>query len=145
MKEQLLERLEDFFRYNGIFETGTPASEAQILEAEQQLGTVFHLDYRDFIKHFGGAYVGLEIWAFEKNRAETVISLTLDFRSDYPVIEGLGNTKDYYVFSTDGSGDYIFSRPDGVVFTCYHDTGEVVELAPSLGKLIEQHLPDIDV
>ena len=57
MKKELIERLRRFLTAHDMI--GTPASDGQVLCAEQELGVKFSSDYIDFIKNFGTAYAGM--------------------------------------------------------------------------------------
>jgi len=61
MKEQLKDKI------NGFLKTpfdkraslkGEPATDEQIVNAQKELGTILHHEYIDFVKEFGGAYLG---------------------------------------------------------------------------------------
>ena len=54
MKKDLIERLRRFLTAHDMI--GTPASDEQVLCAEQELGVKFSSDYIDFIKNFGASY-----------------------------------------------------------------------------------------
>ncbi|EJW18756.1 SMI1/KNR4 family protein [Paenibacillus alvei] len=143
MKDALMERLKIFLHQEDN-ETlvGIPASQEEIVSAEQRLNVNFHEDYVHFIKTFGGAYAGLTIHAFSNGSSlgnETVVDLTLGFREQFkghPFAEVLRTS---YVISIDGSGDPIFMNQTGEVFIGYHDTGEIKLLANSFEEMIEEN------
>ncbi|RKN86246.1 SMI1/KNR4 family protein [Paenibacillus ginsengarvi] len=143
MNEALLERLKAFLhREDHKTLVGTPASQEEIVTAQQRLNVIFHEDYLRFIRTFGGAYAGLAIHAFSNGSSlgkETVVELTLEFREQFnePPFEEVLRTG--YVISMDGSGDPIIINPAGQVVICYHDTGEIKPLADSFEELIEDH------
>ncbi|WP_338043905.1 SMI1/KNR4 family protein [Paenibacillus lutrae] len=65
--------------------------------------------------------------------------MTLGFREqfkDHPFAEVLQTS---YVISMDGSGDPIIINQSGMVFICYHDTGEIKLIADSFEVLIEEN------
>ncbi|EPY05816.1 cell wall assembly/cell proliferation coordinating protein, KNR4-like protein [Paenibacillus alvei TS-15] len=143
MKDALMERLKVFLhREDNRTLAGTPASQEEIVKAEQWLNVNFHEDYVHFIKTFGGAYAGLAIHALSNGSSlgnETVIDLTLGFREqfkEHPFAEVLRTS---YVISIDGSGDPIFMNQIGEVFIGYHDTGEIKLLANSFEEMIEEN------
>jgi len=143
MKEALIERLKIFLlREDNSTLVGTPAREEEIAKAEQQLKVNFHEDYLQFIKMFGGAYAGLAIHAFSNGSIigkETIVDLTLEFREqfkEHPFAEVLRTS---YIISMDGSGDPILINKAGKVFVCYHNTGEIKQIANSFEKLIEDN------
>lgn len=58
---------------------GTPASQEEIVAAQQQPHVQFHADYVTFIEIFGGAYAGIAVHAFSNGSSignETVVDLT---------------------------------------------------------------------
>lgn len=143
MKDALIERLKIFFhREDNRTLVGIPASQEEIVEAQQRLNVNFHEDYLHFIKTFGGAYAGLAVHAFSNGSSlgnETVVDLTLEFReqfNEFPFAEILRTS---YVISMDGSGDPIIINQAGKVFICYHDTGEFKLLADSFEEMIEEN------
>ncbi|MCM3041247.1 SMI1/KNR4 family protein [Paenibacillus motobuensis] len=143
MKDALMERLKTFLhREDNSTLIGSPASQEEIIKAQQMLNVNFHEDYVHFIKTFGGAYAGLAIHAFSNGSSlgnETVVDLTLEFREqfkEFPFAEVLRTS---YVISMDGSGDPIIINQAGKAFICYHDTGEIKLLADSFEEMIEEN------
>lgn len=137
MKQKLLKRLSTFLKENEML--GTPATDERIEQAEKELGIKFSADYIEFIKLFGGAYAGLDIYAFDNAESmgnETVISLTKDLRKSHPEVS---NT---YVISDDGSGNPIMINSKGEVLIYYHDDEESEVLASSLEKYIEENFEE---
>ncbi len=91
---------------------------------------------------FGGAYAGLAIHAFSNGSSignETVVDLTLDFRQQYKDWLAPTILDTSYVISMDGGGNPIFIDSLGKVFICYHDSGEIKQLANSFELLIEEN------
>jgi hypothetical protein len=136
MNTKLIKKLKKFLlnEENSEF-VGKPATDEQIIEAENKLGVTFSDDYIAFIKLFGGAYAGIDIHAFENAESigkESVIDLTLDVRTSHPEVQNA------YVISDDGSGNPIMINPNGEVLIYYHDCGETEILSSSLGKYIEE-------
>ena len=72
MKKELIERLRRFLSAHDMM--GTPASDEQVVCAEQELGVKFNPDYIDFVKNFGKAYAGMMINALDGN--ENVVDET---------------------------------------------------------------------
>ncbi|MFD0717635.1 SMI1/KNR4 family protein [Paenibacillus sp. GCM10027626] len=142
MNDALIERLKAFLhRENNSSLVGSPASQEEIVHAQQQLNVSFHDDYVHFIRTFGGAYAGLAVHAFSNGSSlgnETVVDLTLEFREqcrELPFAEVLRTS---YVISIDGSGDPIIINQAGKVLIYHHDTGETKLLADSFEALIEE-------
>lgn len=143
MKDALMERLKVFlYREDNRTLVGIPASQEEIVKAQQRLNVNFHEDYIHFIKTFGGAYAGLAIHAFSNGSSlgnETVVDLTLGFREQFKELPFAEVLRTSYVISIDGSGDPIIINQAGRVFICYHDTGEIKLLADSFEEMIEEN------
>jgi hypothetical protein len=136
MNDKLLKKLKTFLfdEENKEF-VGKSATDEQISQAESLLGVKFSDDYIEFIKLFGGAYAGLDIYAFENAPAMgggTVISKTNDLRISHPEVT---NT---YVIADDGAGNPIMINQKGEIEIYYHDSGEIEFLSASLGRYIEE-------
>lgn len=133
MKKDLIERLRRFLTAHDMI--GTPASDEQVLCAEQELGVKFSSDYIDFIKNFGAAYTGMMINALDGN--ENVVDETKSFREVHP------DVTDTYVISDDGSGNPIMINSKGEVEIYYHDSDAEIEIiASSLEQYIEDNFPE---
>lgn len=146
MKDALMERLKIFLhREDNRTLVGIPASQEEIDKAQQRLNVNFHEDYVHFIKTFGGAYAGLAIHAFTNGSSlgnETVVDLTLGFREQFKELPFDEVLRTSYVISMDGSGDPIFLNQAGMVYICYHDTGEIKLLANSFEEMIEENFDE---
>lgn len=132
MKKELIERLRKFLTAKDMI--GTPATDKQIAEAEQELSVKFSPDYIDFIKNFGRAWAGIEIFAFEGN--ETVIGYTQSLREVHAEVS------DSYVIADDGAGNPLMINPKGEVVIFDHDNGESETLASSLEAYIEENFEE---
>lgn len=143
MKDALMERLKIFLhREDNRTLVGIPASQEEIVKAQQRLNVNFHEDYVHFIKTFWGAYAGLAIHAFSNGSSlgnETVVDLTLGFREQFKELPFAEVLRTSYVISMDGSGDPIIINQAGRVSICYHDTGEIKLLANSFEEMIEEN------
>ena len=128
MKKELIERLRRFLSAHDMM--GTPASDEQVVCAEQELGVKFSPDYIDFVKNFGKAYAGMMINALDGN--ENVVDETKSFREVHP------DVTDTYVISDDGSGNPIMINSKGEVEIYYHDSDAEIEIiASSLEQYID--------
>jgi hypothetical protein len=128
MKKELIERLRRFLTAHDMI--GTPASDEQVLCAEQELGVKFSSDYIDFIKNFG-----MMINALDGN--ENVVDETKSLREVHPEVA------DTYVISDDGSGNPIMINSKGEVEIYYHDSdAEIETIASSLEQYIEDNFPE---
>ena len=133
MKKELIERLRRFLSAHDMM--GTPASDEQVVCAEQELGVKFSPDYIDFVKNFGKAYAGMMINALDGN--ENVVDETKSFKEVHP------DVTDTYVISDDGSGNPIMINSKGEVEIYYHDSDAEIEIiAPSLEQYIEDNFPE---
>lgn len=147
MKEMLMERLKTFLlREDNSTLLGSPASEEEIEAAQQELGIRFHEDYVQFIRTFGGAYIGLPVYAFSNGSSignRTIVDMTLYFREELkeqpPFAELLPTS---YVVSMDGLGDPIIIDQAGKVFLCFPHSGEIKLLAESFEALIEENFQE---
>lgn len=143
MNDALMKRLKAFLlREDNITLLGSPATEDEIANAQQRLNVDFHDDYLQFIHTFGGAYVGLAVYAFSNGSSlgkETVVDLTLRFREQFQSSDFAETLQTSYVISMDGSGDPIFIDQAGQVFMYDHLTGEIKLIAASFESLIENN------
>lgn len=132
MKQKLIERLNAFLKKHKML--GTPATDEQIEQAEKELNVKFSSDYIDFIKNFGRAWAGIEIFAFEDN--ETVVGYTQSLREVHT------ETSESYAIADDGAGNPIMINPNGEVLIFYHDNGESEIVASSLEVFIEENFEE---
>ena len=144
MDQLLLKRLKDFMNPSSEMNfEGIPATEEEISKAENELNVSFHDDYKTFIKKFGGAYVGIPIYAFTNNEMlaeDTIVDITKQFRLDYEGDARSSIINDCLVISFDGSGNPIMINPNGQILTFYHDNDEVKILSNSLPELLNKLL-----
>ena len=141
MTQDLLERIEGFLTRNELYR-GTPATEAQLHRAAEQLGVRFDDDYREFIRLFGGSYVGVPVYGFASIPDEDVVALTLDFRRSYAAADRWPIIQRSYVVAMTGSGDPVILDPAGKVRVYYHDNGSEEVIAASFAELLAQNLPE---
>ena len=141
MDKILLERLTVFFSSDmGEMFVGEGVDEKEVQSMEVALGIDFDEGYRDYIKNFGGSFVGVPVYAANNNSMlsdETVVELNRKLRLEYesdPRGEGLTKS---LVFSVTDMGDPIMVNPEGKIVTFYHDDSEVEELACSFDDYIE--------
>jgi SMI1-KNR4 cell-wall len=137
MRENLINRIRNYLRYET---ENNKATDVELENAEQELGILFDSDYKEFVKLFGGCYVGYSIYGF-KNTQDlediTIVELTNSFRKEDSVGgEGM------YVISMDGSGNPILINSIGEVIIFDHDIGQFEKIADSFEDLIEENLPD---
>lgn len=138
MNESLKNRIITFIGDDSYKEN--QASDKEIANAEQQLNVNLNSDYKEFIKEFGGCYLGYDIYAFKNERGlekKSFVDLTLDFKK-----QGVPFNEGQYVISFDGSGNPIIQDTNGKVLIFDHDIGDFEILAESLEDLIDQNLPD---
>ncbi|MEK4425950.1 SMI1/KNR4 family protein [Solibacillus sp. FSL K6-1523] len=144
INEDLIGRIESFLNkieFGGF--RGKPATNEEILNAEQVLNVKFNVEYIQFIKLFGGACAGFDIHAFNNGSSlgkETVVELTQRFRrgGEDLIPQEL---KDAYVISDDGSGNPILMNAEGKIFIFLHDSWEVELLYNSLQEMLMNYFP----
>ncbi|KOP78410.1 hypothetical protein AMS59_11095 [Lysinibacillus sp. FJAT-14745] len=144
MDANLISRIESFLNkseFKGF--KGIPATDEEILNAEQVLNVKFNKEYVQFIKLFGGACVGLSIHAFNNGSfigKSTVVELTQWFQKDGEdtIPQEL---KGAYVISNDGSGNPVLMNEDGNIFIFWHDSWEVELLHNSLQEMLLKYFP----
>jgi hypothetical protein len=139
MKTELIERINNYLNKSGSFHSQR-ADDKEIEQAEDLLNVIFDSDYKQFIKTFGGCYVGFDIYGFKNSNdleEKTVVDLTKLYKeAGWPI------TEDCYVISFDSSGNPIMMDKSGEVILFDHDDGSFVVLANSFEELIEKNLPD---
>ncbi len=144
MNTELISRVENFlFDKNNRFFLGKPSIDSIIADAEHKLNVKFDKDYIQFIKLFGGSFIGLPIYAFSNSEMlsnQTVVDLTNEFRSSYAVDDRCPIIQTSYVISVEGNGDPIMINPSGEVVIYYHDDDSTEVIANSFEKLIEDNL-----
>lgn len=144
MTQDLINRIENEMNpIPSINLRGISANDSQIIDAQNQLKIKFHDDYVIFIKNFGGAYVGLPIYAFENNEMmtnQTIVDLTMSFREDYIDDKRSKILNESYVISFDGGGNPILIDSSGQVMIIYHDNDEYKVFASSFSEFIEKIL-----
>jgi hypothetical protein len=143
MREDLLKRVAENME-NNTHLCGQPASDQEIRNAEAILSVKFSDQYIEFIKRFGGAYVGINIRAFNNGfmvGKETVIDATLRFRRDFHD-ELDSELEKMYVLSGDGCGNPFLMDQHGAIYIFYHDSGERELVYGSLEDLLEETFPE---
>lgn len=136
---EFIERVADFLDEPGN-ETykGGGASIEEIEGAQSKLGVIFDPDYINFVRAFGGSFVGVPIYGFNNSKmleSLSVVELTDRFRRD-----GWPGTEGAYVISMDMSGNPVMIDACGGVFTYDHDSGDMRSLAVSFREFIEAAL-----
>ena len=142
MKKELIKRLKLYLSDNELFR-GNPATAAQIVQAEEQLGVAFDRDYSEFLSLFGGSYVGVPIYGFNNCAMlsrETVLDLTTRFRASYEPNQRWPLLARSYVISMTGTGDPVSINPRGKIVVFHHEQGEEEVLAGSFPELLAQNL-----
>ena len=145
MNDNLLKRLEDYFsnEENSLYK-GQPATDEQISNAEEALDIKFDKDYIEFIKLYGGSFVGLPVYAFSNSKMlsdQSIVDLTKEFRDAYREDDRIPIVQSSSVISIEGNGDPIMITPSGEILIYYHDNDESEIIADSFEQLIETSLP----
>ncbi|MGQ7853702.1 SMI1/KNR4 family protein [Pedobacter sp. WC2501] len=144
MDNTLFRKIEDFLSNdeNVIFRGG-PTECDMIAIAEKELNVNFDKDYIEFLKLFGGSFVGLPIYGFKNSEMlsdQTVVDLTKEFRENYAYDNRCPEIQNSYVISVEGNGDPIMINSDGEVLIYNHDDDTLEQIAPSFERLIEDNL-----
>lgn len=136
MKKETRDKLNEIFK-DSPFLIGGSSSDSEIKSAQEVLGVSFSSDYVDFIKETGGAIVGA-FPVFGLRHAEpmddclwSVVDVTMKFRNDkWP------HSTDWYVVSTDHSGNPIGIDKNGAALSYDHDRGQIYKIADSFEDLL---------
>jgi hypothetical protein len=140
MNRNLINRISAYLSSNGEDYTQNTASDQEITDAEVALGLSFDKDYKEFIKTFGGCYVGESIYAFKNSsdlESTTMLELTEELRNNK-----IEKTEEFYVISFDGAGSPIVMNPIGNVLLVDYNTGNFDVLANNFDEFIGESLPD---
>lgn len=138
MTENTIEKLDKFFQANELLQ-GTPLTEIELTQAEQELNVIFDPDYKQFLRLFGGSMLGhLPIYGLhnaEVMENKSVVQLSQSFREDnWPGVEH------NYIFSVDQSGNPFTINSEGHVTSFDHDAGEFYVVADSFEALLLSHI-----
>lgn len=144
MNRELYNRINIFFskKENEIFK-GNPVSDEEIDEAQKELHVKFSEEYIDFLKKFGGSYVGVPIYGFNNSEMlsnQTVVDLTNEFRESYKQDNRCPIIQESYVISITGNGDPVMVVPSGEILIFYHDSDSQEIYSQSFLELIERNL-----
>lgn len=118
-----------------------PVPSLEIAAAESLLGLEFDPSYKAFVQKYGGAIVGpYPIYGLRQaepmdSELWSVDVVTLRFRK-----EGWPKTENWYVISSDHSGNPIGITQNGHVKMFDHDAGQVVEVAGSFEEYLKKCL-----
>jgi len=154
MDNDLKNKINDFLKTpfdDGGSLKGAPATDEQIKSSENKLNYKFSQDYIDFIKEFGGAYLGVNIHAFNNHSMmskDTVTETTQEFRKAYEGRSTQELIAKSLVIAIDGTGNPILISSDGKVFIVYHDSEDDVELLANrfnefIIKIIDKEINDL--
>lgn len=141
MKKETINKIKSILSKNELF-AGKPVEKNIIKDAQEKLNVKFDNCYIEFLTLFGGSFTGVSVYGFnncEMLSEETVVDLTLDFRTNYSIDNRCEIIQMSYVISMSGNGDPIFISPDNRVFIYYHDNDEISELNNSFEELLEMN------
>jgi len=131
-----IDRLDALFAEFPILRAADVPSEAEIAQAEREIGVLFSEDYREFLLRYGGGMVGpYPIYGMRPvevmgNRWH-VRELTQDYRSDdVPGVER------WVVISEDHGGNPLGMDANGAIWIHDHDFGGVSAIADSIEQYI---------
>jgi len=154
MDNDLRNKINDFLRTpfdDGSSLKGVPATDEEIKDSEQKLNYKFSDDYIEFIKEFGGAYLGVNIHAFNNHSMmskQTVTEITQEFRNSYKERSTEELINKSVVIAIDGSGNPILISSDGKVIIVYHDSEDDKEILANnfnefIIKIIDKEIDDL--
>jgi len=145
MNEELKSKINEFLKTpfdDGSSLKGLPATDKEINESEKELNYKFNNDYIEFIKEFGGTYLGVNIYAFNNHSMmpkDTVTKVTKEYRKNYENRATHKLIGESLVIAIDSSGNPIIISPDYKVIIIYHDSNDDTEiLANSFNEFIEK-------
>lgn len=143
MNLEIMTKLEQYFNENPNLK-GTPVKEADIISAQNNLGIKFNSDYIYFLKKYGGASAGMDIYSVSSTSNssiignENVIEQTIYLWNEYSHHDNF--LRNLYVISDDGSGNPILMHSNGEIFIFYHDDFTIQKLYSNLEELFQQSL-----
>ena len=143
MNLETITKLEQYFNENPNL-MGTPVKDIDIISAQNNLGIKFNSDYIYFLKKYGGASAGIDIYSISSTSNSTilgnenVIDQTICLWNEYSSHDNF--LKTLYVISDDGSGNPILMHPNGEIFIFYHDDFTIQKLYSNLEELFQQSL-----
>ena len=144
VNDNLRNKINDFLRTpfdDGSGLKGISATEKEIQESEKELNYKFSEEFSDFIKEFGGSYLGVNIYAFNNHSMmskDTVTKITKDYRRNYEGRSTHNLISQSLVIAIDSSGNPIIISPDEKIAIIYHDSDEVEVLADSFYDFVEK-------
>jgi len=140
MKQELIDRLNDFFKENPVA-LGKKSTLEEIIQAEKSIGIKFDPAYALFLLNWGGCVVvASEIYGFKNCEfldEETVIDLNETFREDDTEIPS-----DWLIIGSDHAGNPVAIDKEGKLLVKDYDLGEVFPLADSFEEYLEKSLHD---
>lgn len=150
MQEALKHKITSFLQSPYGELVGLPATDKEIYEAELALGCTFSRDYVDFIKQFGGAYLGVNIYAFNNHPMmpkDTVTDITNTYRASFKDRASHKLVSQSIVIAIDGVGNPILITPDHQVVMIDHDSDEIEVLVTTFNefihKVIDREISDL--
>lgn len=135
MRNSTWQALEEMFTQFPIM-MASAVSDKEISAAASSIGCVFHPDYAEFLRRFGGAVIGAyPIFGLRKpdvgGEPWSVVAATTRFRAQkWP------GTEELYVISEDGSGNPIGVSANGNVLISYPNIPELKLIATDFEEFI---------
>lgn len=115
------------------------STEDEIEQAEKELGLSFNIEYKKFLKLYGGAGIGSQ-WVYGLKRQQSmgeVLWSVIENTKFFKETQKWPNIENWYVVSDDGSGNPIGIDPEGRVWLSDHDSGfEHIKLADSFCEFL---------
>ncbi|MDG3006646.1 SMI1/KNR4 family protein [Paludisphaera mucosa] len=140
MRPDTIEHLDAMFAEWPIMRASDAPSEAEITQAERQIGVHFDDDFREFLLRYGGGMVGpYPIFGLRPVEVMgighwSVLDVTRHYRS-----EGVPDVERWVVISEDHAGHPVGMDAEGAIWIHDHDFGGISAIAESF----EEYLRDI--
>jgi hypothetical protein len=137
MTSHTIERLDAGFAEFPVTRANDAPSNAEIDQAEQQIGVPFDEDYREFLLRYGGGMVGpypifgLRPVEVMGNSHWSVLDVTRHYRS-----HGVPGVERWVVISEDHAGNPVGMDADGAIWIHDHDFGGISAIAESFEEYL---------
>lgn len=138
MKPDTIKRLDALFERFPTMRAEEVPSEAEIADAEKELGVPFPADYREFLLRYGGGLAGpYPVYGLrpveDLDPFWSVVEITRRFRED-----DIPAAKEWVVVSEDHAGNPIGIDRDGAVWTWDHDFEGLAPVAKDFEKWLRK-------
>jgi len=138
MKRDTIKRLDALYEEFPFLRAEEVPSEAEIADAERELGVPFPADYREFLLRYGGAFAGPDpVYGLrpveDMGRMWSVVDATRRYRED-----GVPGADEWIIVSVDKGGNPVGIDRNGAVWIWDHDFGGLAPLAKDFEKWLRR-------